>query len=330
MDKQNQAYAYALVTVLFWVTVASAFKLTLQYLDFLHMLLYSSATSALVLFFILLGQNKLKLLKTYTKQDYLRSAALGFLNPFFYYVILFKAYELLLAQEAQPLNQTWAVVLPILSIIILKQRIKFLNILALLISFFGVLIISTQGDLLGLSFTSPFGVFLALFSAIIWSLFWLYNVKDERDEVSKLFLNFIFGFIYILIAIPILSPFLLDGSGFGIIFIAGWGLIGAVYIGLFEMGITFVLWLRALQLSKTTAQVSNFIYLVPFISLIVIHLTVGETIYPSTIIGLIFIIGGILLQQYVSRKKNNKKENKIEYSNKGMKRKVKYHLNGIN
>jgi drug/metabolite transporter (DMT)-like permease len=304
MERQQQAYIYALITVLFWVTVASAFKLTLRYLDFLHMLLFSSASSAIVLFFILLAQGKLGRLKTYTKQEYLNSAILGFLNPFFYYVILFKAYVLLMAQEAQPLNQTWAVVLPILSIILLKQRIKFLNIIALLISFFGALIISTQGDIFGLSFTSPTGVFLALFSAIIWSLFWIYNIKDKRDEVSKLFLNFSFGFLYILIAIPILSPTLLPDSKGGFIFPSAKGLLGAIYIGLFEMGITFVLWLKALQLSKTTAQVSNFIYLVPFISLIVIHFTVGENIYPSTIIGLIFIIAGILLQQYVSKSKN--------------------------
>ncbi|WP_455392904.1 DMT family transporter [[Eubacterium] cellulosolvens] len=312
MERQNQAYVYALITVLFWVTVASAFKLTLNYLDFLHMLLYSSAASAVVLFFILLGQNKLKLLKTYSKQDYIKSAILGFLNPFFYYVILFKAYDLLLAQEAQPLNQTWAVVLPILSIIILKQKIKLLNIVALLISFFGVLVISTKGDLLGLSFSSPLGVFLALFSAIIWSLFWIYNIKDKRDEVPKLFLNFTFGFIYILIAIPILSPYLLPGTGVGFKLAEGYGLLGAIYIGLFEMGITFVLWLKALQLSKTTAQVSNFIYLVPFLSLIVIHLTVGETIYLSTIFGLILIIVGILLQQYVSRERPKNKVDKLK------------------
>ena len=314
MERQNQAYVYALITVLFWVTVASVFKLTLDYLDFLHMLLYSSAVSAIVLFFILLGQNKLKLLKTYSKHDYLKSAILGFLNPFFYYVILFKAYELLFAQEAQPLNQTWAVVLPILSIILLKQKIKLLNIVALLISFFGALIISTQGDLLGLNFTSPLGVFLALFSAIIWSLFWIYNIKDKRDEVSKLFLNFTFGFIYILIAIPILSPYLFEDGTFEIKLASGKGLLGAIYIGLFEMGITFVLWLKALQLSKTTAQVSNFIYLVPFISLIVIYFTVGETIYISTIIGLVFIIAGIILQRYVSREKIN---NKVDTNNRG-------------
>jgi drug/metabolite transporter (DMT)-like permease len=100
-------------------------------------------------------------------------------------------------------------------------------------------------------------------------------------------------------------------NGFtGIKLATGYGLIGAIYIGLFEMGITFVLWLKALQLSKTTAQVSNFIYLVPFISLIVIHFTVGENIYPSTIIGLMFIIAGILLQQYVSRERVDKKTKK--------------------
>ncbi len=300
MERQNQAYVYALVAVLFWVTVASAFKITLRYLDFIGLLFYSSATSMVVLFLILLVQNKLTLIKKYSRKEFLSSAALGFLNPFFYYVILFKAYELLLAQEAQPLNQTWAVVLPILSIIILKQRIRFFSIVAILISFIGVLIISTQGDLLGFNFTNPFGVFLALFSALIWALFWIYNIKDERDVVAKLFLNFTFGFIYILIAFTLFSLVLAPGDLRGMKLPAFNGLVGAIYIGLFEMGITFVLWLKALQLSKTTAQVSNFIFLVPFLSLIVIHFSVGENIYPSTIIGLSFIIGGIIIQRYIN------------------------------
>jgi drug/metabolite transporter (DMT)-like permease len=235
---------------------------------------------------------------------------LGFLNPFFYYFILFKAYELLRAQEAQPLNQTWAVILPILSIIILSQRIKIMRIVALLISFFGVLIISTQGDLLGFNFTDPFGVGLALISAIIWSLFWIYNVKDERDEVGKLFLNFLFGFIYISITIIILYPIFYPNLFTEFNIPSNYGLIGAVYVGIFEMGITFVLWLKALKLSKTTAQVSNFIYLVPFLSLIVIHFSVGEEILISTIFGLIFIIAGILLQQYISRLEREEEKSK--------------------
>jgi drug/metabolite transporter (DMT)-like permease len=79
------------------------------------------------------------------------------------------------------------------------------------------------------------------------------------------------------------------------------GLAGGIYIGLFEMGITFVLWLNALKYSSTTAKVSNLIYLSPFLSLILIYFTVGETILPSTVIGLSLIVAGIGMQQYLKR-----------------------------
>lgn len=217
---------------------------------------------------------------------------LGFLNPFLYYVVLFKAYSLLPAQEAQPLNYTWSIVLVLLSIPLLKQKIRFASILAIFISYFGVFVISTRGDILGFTFTNLNGVFLALGSAVIWALFWIYNIKDKRDEVAKLFLNFSFGFVFILIAMLLSSRMRIPAMV---------GLLGATYVGLFEMGITFVLWLKALKLSRTTAQVSNLIYLSPFLSLVLIHFVVGEKILPSTIIGLIFIVAGIIMQQRYSR-----------------------------
>ena len=111
MEKQKQAYTYAVTAVLFWSTMASAFKVSLRHLDFLDLLFFSSIASVLILFLILLIQNKLSLLKGYSGKDYLRSVMLGFLNPFLYYVVLFKAYSLLPAQEAQPLNYTWSIVL---------------------------------------------------------------------------------------------------------------------------------------------------------------------------------------------------------------------------
>jgi len=288
MEKQKQAYLYAITAILFWSTMASAFKVSLRHLDFLDLLFFSSIASVLILFLILLVQNKLTLLREYSGMDYLRSVALGFLNPFLYYVVLFKAYSLLPAQEAQPLNYTWSIVLVLLSIPILKQRIGFKSILAILISYFGVLVISTRGDLLGLTLSNPTGVALALGSSVIWASFWIYNVKDKRDDVAKLFLNSLFGFAFISITLMISSKRpMFDFRG----------LTGATYVGFFEMGVTFVLWLRALRLSRTTAQVSNLIYLSPFVSLVLIHLIVGETIMLSTITGLVFIVAGIILQQ---------------------------------
>ena len=106
MRPQTKAYAFGLATVLLWSTVASAFKLTLRYVDHIQLLFYSSLFSTLVLGMILVWQKKLALALSGSRKEYTRSILLGALNPAIYYLVLFKAYDLLPAQEAQPLNYT--------------------------------------------------------------------------------------------------------------------------------------------------------------------------------------------------------------------------------
>lgn len=293
MNRQTKAYAYGIATVLLWSTVASAFKLSLRHLDPLQLLLYANVVSVATLFAVLAAQKKIYLLAQYRRRDLIRCAALGFLNPFLYYVVLFKAYDLLPAQEAQPLNYTWAITLAILSIPLLKQRLGLRELGAILISYFGVIIISTHGDPLSLRFSNPLGVALALASTVIWALYWIYNTKDRSDPVASLFLNFVFGFPFVLAATAIFSSVPVPW---------GPGLWGAAYVGVFEMGITFVLWLNALRLSSTTAKVSTLIFFSPFLSLVFIHFLVGEDIRLSTIAGLVFIVIGNVLQQLANRK----------------------------
>ena len=288
MGKQQKAYLCAFVVVLFWSTVASAFKISLRYVDVLSLLFYASITSTAVFFVYLLFSKKLYLLKALSRKDYLCSALLGFLNPFLYYTVLFKAYSILPAQEAQPLNFIWPIMLVLLSIPLLNQKIKSKDVLEIIISFVGVFVISTRGDILGFKFTNPTGVLLATGSSVIWAVFWIYNVKDERDEAVRLFLNFAFGSTFIFLSVLIFARVKIPSVS---------GILAAAYVGLFEMGIAFLLWLKALKLSKTTAHVTNLIYLVPFLSLVVISFAVGEKILLSTIIGVIFIVGGIILQR---------------------------------
>jgi len=288
MEKQNKAYLCASAAVLFWATSASAFKITLRHIDVFSLLFYASIASTGALFIYITFSNKLNLLRSLTGKDYLYSALLGFLNPFLYYAILFKAYSILPAQEAQPLNFVWPITLVLLSIPLLKQKIKSRDIIATFISFAGVFVISTRGDIFGFRFTNTLGVSLATGSSIIWALFWIYNVRDKRDEVVRLFLNFAFGSVTTLLLMLLFSNSRIPNL---------YGILGAVYVGLFEMGITFLLWLKALKMSKTTAHVTNLIYFVPFLSLIFISLAVGEAIIPSTVIGLVFIVGGIILQR---------------------------------
>jgi len=292
---------FALLAVAFWSTMSSAFKITLRYIAFDQLLLFASFIGVISLTIInLFGKKRAKLFHL-TKKEILSSALMGFLNPFLYYLILFKAYELLAAQIAGTLNYAWPVVLVLLSIPLLKQKISKSSLIAILISFFGLVIISTHGDLLTFTFVNPLGVALAIGSAFVWALYWILNLKDNREASAKILLNLTFGFLYILILILI---------KYEKIVVPGWeAMLGTVYIGLFEMSITFVIWLSALKYSSDTAKVSNLIYLSPFLALFIIRITVGETILLSTIIGLAFIVAGIIFQQSLPRIKAKSKKN---------------------
>ena len=292
--KQNP-YFFAFLSVFFWATAATAFKIALRYIDSYSLLLFSVFFACVYLFLILLCNKKISLLLRFSKKDYLHSVLLGFLNPFLYYFILFKAYSLLPAHIAQPLNFIWPLITVLLSVSVLKHQIKWFHLIALTISFLGVIIISTKGKFLDIEAFSVVGICLALFSSFVWASFFIFNVKDKRDETLKLMLNFVFGFFFILIYGLFHRNLHYDWRG----------IMASAYVGFFEMAITFVFWLKALSLTDSAAKVSNLIFLTPFLSLICIAVVLKENIHFSAIIGLILIVVGIGFQrlQNPNRKK---------------------------
>jgi len=284
---ENRAYLLGIVAVVIWSTVASAFKVTLDYLDPLGMLLIASTVSSVLLLLVVIIRGKSSEIGKLGPRSFIRSALTGLINPFSYYVVLFMAYDRLPAQEAQPLNYTWPIVLALLSILILGRRIPLRSIMAILISFTGVVLISIRPIIMEGASLDLLGITLALGSGIIWSVYWIIHIRKRSDPEVSLLMNFAFGSLFILIACLMTGVDLSLGSG---------GFIGAVYIGIFEMGITFIIWLRALRLTDNTARISNLIYMSPFFSLVFIHIIVGESIYVTTISGLILIVAGIVIQ----------------------------------
>ena len=291
MNDQRKALLLGLGAVFLWSTVAAAFKLSLAHLTPIELLLYSGLFATLLLGGILTYQGKLRLVLQGSRQEYLLSIFLGLLSPFLYYLILFKAYELLPAQQAQPINYTWAITLSLLAVPLLKQKIGWPQWLALLISYSGVVIISTEGNPFSLHFTSPIGVTLALISTIVWALYWIFNTRDSRDPIVGLFINF-------LCSSPFVIGYYLATTELRLPPIPG--VLGAAYIGIVEMGICFILWLKAMKLTNNTARLSNLIFFSPVLSLVLIHFLVGEDILISTFAGLVLIIIGLCCQQIKS------------------------------
>ncbi|MEJ2131456.1 MAG: EamA family transporter, partial [Gammaproteobacteria bacterium] len=105
------------------------------------------------------------------------------------------------------------------------------------------------------------------------------------EPAQALFLNFLLGTPWVLLAC-------LYTSG-----IPPWSwpvLAGIAWVGLFEMGLTFVLWLNALRLAPNAARVSQLIFLSPFLSLLLIRYVLGEAVHPATIAGLLLVVAGLL------------------------------------
>ena len=130
MTNDSKAIACACVAVLSWSTVATAFKMALRYLTHFEMLWVASLTSLVIFAVLLTAQRKWRLLGNLTGKQWLYYAGLGLLNPVAYYLVLFKAYDLLPAQVAQPINYAWPIVLLILLALFAGQPIpkkKYIN-----------------------------------------------------------------------------------------------------------------------------------------------------------------------------------------------------------
>lgn len=285
---ERKALVFALLSVLFWSTVATAFKLALNELKPIMLLFIAAWTSiiAMIIYGIILGKKKAIL--SLQKNQLAKYAITGLLNPFLYYLVLFESYSRLRAQEAQILNYTWAIVIAIMSIIFLKQKFKWKYALGLILSFLGVVVIITKGNLNFATDSDPIGIILALISSIIWGVYWIINIKDKTDDIVKLIYSFLFGSVYITIYALIKNELTIPSYE---------AIFTSVYIGLFEMGLTFVFWLLALKYTSSVSKISSLIYISPFISLLIINFVLGEQIYLSSIFGLVLIVLGVIISR---------------------------------
>lgn len=288
MSNLKKSFVFAALAILSWATIPTAFKIALAEAPVLNILTIASGTAVGVLIIIILITGRVdELLKT-SARNFMMSALLGLVNPFIYYLILLRAYQLLPAQVAQPLNMIWPIVLVFLSVPLLKQKIPAGSFISLFISFTGVYVISSQGELFNPGRSDTTGVMLALSSSIFWALYFILNVRDKRSQAVKLVINFMFATLYLIAAVIITGSWIPHPGTKAIL--------ASVYIGVFEMGLTFYLWLRAMELAPSNDKIGNLVYLTPFIALVFIHFIVKEPVYYTTPIGLILIIGGIVLQ----------------------------------
>lgn len=292
----QESLLFGLMAVGLWSTMATAFKWALLYTTPMQLITVATTVSWLFFAMRLAVSGSLRSVMEVPRTIRWRCLILGLLNPGLYYWVLFQAYDLLPAQDAMAINYTWGLTLPLIASLFSKIVPTRSEIGLALLSYLGILIIVTDGDLSAFEFTAPRGVLLALLSTVIWGLSWVLNSRfvdtHQLNPEVTLFLNFT-------AATPIL--WLLTTLSDGVIALTWASILSGLYVGLLEMGIAFVLWMNALRLTNNPIRVSSLIFLAPPLSLVLITTVLGEPISQSTLLGLVVILLGLAGQQFVSQ-----------------------------
>ena len=282
VTREREAVISALIAVLLWSTVASGFKLGLRHLDVLQLLFLGSLVSWLLFALAKVVNRPPPIIPS----ERGTVVWLGLINPFLYYIILFEAYDRLPAQVAQPLNYTWAIVLAVLAVPLLKQKLTARAAAGMVTSYAGVVVLVWRNPVDAAMPLDALGLGFALASTVLWAGYWLINTRCRSDPLAMMFSSFS-------VALPVIAAACWWGPGWPVftttnVFYGAW-------IGLLEMGATFLLWQRALRLTDSAARISQLIFIAPFLSFALIAVVLDEPIGWTSIAGFTVIVTGLVI-----------------------------------
>jgi probable blue pigment (indigoidine) exporter len=227
------------------------------------------------------------------KREWMQIGIYGFLNITFYlglYVIAMQQVSAGLGSLAVATNPVF---IALMSAFWFSHKIKFKNILSLLLCFIGVVLAAYP--LLENSYATPFGILVLLVSMIGYSLGTIYYSRVNWNGLNILTINgwqTILGGVFLS---PVLwATYQSDKNNFDFSF---WTSVCWLAIPVSIGAVQFWLYL----LKNNPIKASYWLFLCPIFGFIIAHYMMKEPITVYTFIGVFFVICGLYL---VQRKKN--------------------------
>ena len=281
--------------MLIWSTLATVVKLVLKDIPNFQALAISSAFAFVFLLILNIINGSIKEMKHYRIKDCLTMAGLGFLGLFMYSALYYYGIAELGSQEACILNYLWPMMIVIFACIILKERITVKKIIAMLMSFAGIVVLTLSSG--GASSGNRlFGIIACVTAAVCYGLFSVLNKKHSLNQnVTMMWIWFTTAVCSLLLSLIFENwqP------------IAGVQWLGIAWLGIVVNAVAYLLWAIALKGASDSAKIANLAYLVPFISIIISWLVLKEQITINAVLALVLIIGGILIQSISLKRDGN-------------------------
>jgi len=282
----KKEYVLAGVSILFWGSTASVNALMIGSLSPISVVFYSGLVAVLFLFLFDLFTGRLKQLSLPLK-ELLRLGLLGLLGMFSTSTCLLIGQSYLKAQQAFIINYIWPILVVLFSCPLLGQKMTAKKSFAMLLSFFGVIVVATEGNLGNLAQINLPGLLACVAGASSYALFSVLNVKVSCDKFAAMLVYYGATVLAALVAM------LAGGGPVPVLTAPQWG--GMLWLGVLCNGLAYTTWALAMDIGDT-AKLSNLAYITPFVSLIYICFLLHEPITWSSYLGLLFILLGVAVQ----------------------------------
>ena len=301
--KNNKSYIYTITiaSMLFWGMAFIWMKIVLQYYQPITVAtLRIFLSSIFLLFYIKLFKKSQKI----DKSDYKIFLISAFFNPFIYFLLESYGIKYVSPTISAVILATIPLFSPLVASFPVKEKLSFLSIFGIIISFFGILIMLVNKDLSLRA--DPIGVlilFLAVASALVYSVL-LVKLTRKYSSVNIITYQNTIGIFYFL---PLFFYF--DFNSF-INVKPNFELVSSlVFLSILCSSLAFIFYatsIKNLGISKTNI----FTNLIPVFAAIFSYFILAEIFPFSKILGIIIVIVGVFVSQ-IKRKKPQKHDYEI-------------------
>jgi drug/metabolite transporter (DMT)-like permease len=278
---KNSYHTYAAITILFWSMAYTLTRLALQYfsafsLGFLRYIIASCilAAAALVM--------KLRPPRPADLPWFLASGGVGF---FFYMIAFNQGQATVTAATGSVVIATVPVMTALLARVFFREKLRTFQWVAILVELAGVLVLTLMDGV----FSVNAGLLWLILAALALSAYNLLQRKLTRTytALQTSAYSIFCGTILLAIFAPAAIREVSRAPGVQLVYLA--------LLGIGSSAIAYVAWTKAFSLAKQTSQVSNYMFLTPFLASLLGFLLMGEVPDRATLYGGGIILAGVLI-----------------------------------
>lgn len=299
-------YFLMLIVSFFWAIGHPLGRIILQKVHPFQLGAVSLVVGFIGIFIYLAATRRLRQVFKLSLRDALISLGLGVIGFFLYQILTFSALARIPASVNAVLVSNNVVFIVLLAALILKERIRPLSIVGIVLAVGGVVTVTfSNGFSLG-NGTGSISLLGCAFSLLAALSAALYSVIGKKVLVSNDPL--IIAAVAIFFGAVLLTIFTASTVGFSEVFVAGWQtILLMVFLGITMIGIAYPLWFICLK-KFPASQISIYIYLTPVFAVILSLIILRERFAWPFWIGGALILAGIVITNIFAAGKPSRQE----------------------